>query len=208
MRISNFNSISFVAEKGSRTVTATSTDSLNLNKMNGDNSNEKLNNYKHDNETSFDFIDKDKDEKTRNDIANQSNKQKKDEKDTKVDQKVAEKVKEDTISQTHFDIYQNDNNRLSSNNNDGISEEAPIPNNNNNNKTIELDTSSEDPAEDLIREWEKDNKPNKLAPNFKKIAHHAATIHLTKGRGITVSDLEEKDFGKDYAEKLLPQGVD
>jgi hypothetical protein len=70
---------------------------------------------------------------------------------------------------------------------------------------IELDTSSTDPVEDLVRELEANNK--QLSKIFRKIARLAASIHIIHQRGITVSDLVDNGFGKDYAEKLLPQSV-
>src|SRR6185503_6807936 len=71
---------------------------------------------------------------------------------------------------------------------------------------IELDTSSTVPVEDLVREWEANNK--KLPSIFRKIARLAASIHLTYQRGITVSDLVAGGIGLDNAQKQLPQAVD
>jgi hypothetical protein len=66
----------------------------------------------------------------------------------------------------------------------------------------ELDTISEDPLDELVREWERDHK-KKLSPRFRKIALLAANINVVKGKGITVQDLVKRGFGKDNAEKLL-----
>ncbi len=105
---------------------------------------------------------------------------------------VAAKVKGVTISQSPVDDTCNGNsNRVSTT-------EYNI---------IEPDTFSQDPVEDLIREWDANNKDIKSRQNYRKIAKHAAIIHLTKGRGITVSDLVDKGFGIDYAQKLLSQAA-
>ena len=73
-------------------------------------------------------------------------------------------------------------------------------------KDINLDTSSIDPVEDLVREWEEVNN-KKLPSTFRKIAIQAATVHFVHQRGITVSDLEDNGFGKimlkSYFHKVL-----
>ena len=120
---------------------------------------------------------------------------------------IAEKVKEDTISQTPIEttvVTKGYDNHLLSNtsisNKEHNLDEHQIFGND-----IDFETSAKDP-ENLVREWESNNKV--LSSNFRKIALHAATIHITKGKGITVSDLVDIGFGKDYTEKLLPQAVE
>jgi len=122
------------------------------------------------------------------------------------EQSVAAEVKGDTISQTPIEstnIKESDND---SSINKGSSNElyngdsSPIITND-----IELDISSTDPVEDLVREWEANNK--QLSTTSRKIARLAASIHIMYQRGITVSDLVDNGFGKDYAERLLPQAV-
>ncbi len=68
------------------------------------------------------------------------------------------------------------------------------------------DTTSADPMDELIIEWETDHKIT-LSPTYKKIARYATEINIVKGRGITVQDLVEKGFSKHNAEKLLPKAV-
>jgi len=121
-------------------------------------------------------------------------------------QPVAGKVKGATISQGHIEsnnIREENTGSIDKGGSKEINGERSLAINNN----LELDTSSIDPVEDLVREWEaKNNKA--LSTTFRNIALQAATIHLIQERGITVSDLEDNGFRKNYAEKLLPQAVD
>jgi len=119
---------------------------------------------------------------------------------------VAAKVKGATISQSTIESTSTNE----GNNGSIINEGSSNDRNNGNRSTtmasdIALDTSSTDPVEDLVREWESKNK--ELSATFREIARQTAIINITRGRGITVSDLVDNEIGLDNAEKLLPQAV-
>jgi hypothetical protein len=125
-------------------------------------------------------------------------------------QSVAGKVKGATISQSSIE-----SNNIKDEDNDGDSVHIGSSKEANKeygpqitDKDINLDTSSIDPVEDLVREWQRDNNRKELSTTFRNIALQTATINIMHQRGITVSDLVDNGIGKDYAEKLLPQAVD
>jgi hypothetical protein len=121
-------------------------------------------------------------------------------------QSIAGKVKGATISQERIESNNIKEENTGSINKGGSreinGERSPTINNN-----LELDTSSIDPVEDLVRDWEAKNNRKALSKTFRNIALQAATIHIIQERGITVSDLVIDGFKRDYAEKLLPQAV-